>query len=96
VTLVVLSDDAAADIERLSAFLLDSLPHEAARTAQVVYSGIDVLATHPAIGRPVGEGARELVISRGRSGYIALYHFDEELDLVIVLGIRHQREAGYH
>jgi plasmid stabilization system protein ParE len=38
---------------------------------------------------------RELVISRGRTGYVALYSFEEDQDAVLVLAIRHQREAGY-
>jgi len=47
------------------------------------------------IGRPVESNYRELVISRGRSGYIALYRYHETRDVVLVLAIRHQREAGY-
>jgi plasmid stabilization system protein ParE len=39
---------------------------------------------------------RELVISRGRTGYLALYEYDEPSDLVIVLAVRHQREQDYH
>jgi plasmid stabilization system protein ParE len=38
---------------------------------------------------------RELVISRGRTGYVALYSFEEDRDAVLILAIRHQREAGY-
>jgi hypothetical protein len=38
---------------------------------------------------------RELVISRGKSGYLALYDYDEPNDMVLVLALRHQREAGY-
>ncbi|HSS05719.1 MAG TPA: type II toxin-antitoxin system RelE/ParE family toxin, partial [Rhodanobacteraceae bacterium] len=38
---------------------------------------------------------RELVISRGHSGYIALYSYEQLEDTVLVLAIRHQREAGY-
>jgi plasmid stabilization system protein ParE len=46
-------------------------------------------------GQPVESGFRVLVISRGRSGYLALYRYDEARDRVLVLTIRHQREAGY-
>jgi len=35
------------------------------------------------------------MISIGRSGYVALYFFDEVCDEVRVLGVRHQQEAGY-
>jgi plasmid stabilization system protein ParE len=38
---------------------------------------------------------RELVISRGRTGYVALYSLEEGQDAVLILTIRHQREAGY-
>jgi plasmid stabilization system protein ParE len=38
---------------------------------------------------------RELVISRGRTGYLALYDYEEKSDAVLILAIRHQREAGY-
>ena len=58
-------------------------------------SAIEALADHPLLGRPVELGYRELVISRGRSGYLALYRYDEALDEVLILAIRHQREAGY-
>lgn len=37
---------------------------------------------------------RELVISRGSTGYIALYLYHEIRDVVTVLAIRHQREVG--
>lgn len=37
---------------------------------------------------------RELVISRGSTGYIALYRYHEIRDVVTVLAIRHQREVG--
>ncbi|MBB5274336.1 hypothetical protein HNR26_000374 [Rhizobium rosettiformans] len=38
---------------------------------------------------------RELVIPFGETGYVALYRYDEEADLVYILAFRHQREAGY-
>jgi hypothetical protein len=48
------------------------------------------------MGRPVDHGMRELVISRGRSGYLAMYVFDPSADVVFVLALRHQREQDYH
>jgi hypothetical protein len=38
---------------------------------------------------------RELVIARGRSGYLALYPYEGSADIAFILAIRHQREAGY-
>jgi plasmid stabilization system protein ParE len=50
---------------------------------------------HPHLGRRVDQFRRELVISHGKSGYLAIYRFDPVRDLVRILRIRHQREAGY-
>jgi hypothetical protein len=38
---------------------------------------------------------RELLISRGRSGYLALYTDEASADIAFIRAIRHQREAGY-
>jgi plasmid stabilization system protein ParE len=61
----------------------------------LIAEAVELLARHPQIGRPAEHGLRELVISRGKSGYLALYDYDRESDLVAILAIRHQREAGY-
>lgn len=47
------------------------------------------------MGGPVEPGLRELAISRGHTGYMALYSFEQAHDAVLILAIRHQREAGY-
>jgi len=57
-----------------------------------ILDAIDILARHPLIGRPVEQELRELVISRGKTGYIALYDYVQEHDVVRVLAIWHQRE----
>lgn len=91
-----LAEPAAQDLEELIDFLIERMPDEAAITAQLIQQGLSVLAQHPLIGRPVEHGLRELVISRGRTGYLALYDFDAQLDVVVVLALRHQREQDYH
>jgi hypothetical protein len=42
-----------------------------------------------------GSTLRELVISYGKSGYVALYEYSAGEGLLRVAAIRHQREAGY-
>lgn len=91
----LLSADAGTDLERLTQFLVDSAPVHALATVDIVLNALEILQLHPKIGRPVGSGLRELVISRGASGYLALYQFDEVFDLVLVLRVRHQRELDY-
>ena len=86
---------ATAAQERLAEFLLRADPAAALKTAELIVSAVEALADHPLLGRPVELGYRELVISRGRSGYLARYRYDEALDEVLILAIRHQREAGY-
>src|ERR1700675_1189038 len=86
---------ASSDLQRLVDFLDESDPSAAAQTAELIISAVEALQHHPLLGRPVESGFRELVISRGRSGYLALYRYDEARDRVLVLTIRPQREAGY-
>ena len=92
---VVYSAAALEDLERLVDFLLDSSPRTAAGALGQIRSAIEVLADHPRIGRRVRAHMRELVVSYGASGYIALYRFDAARELVRVVRIRHQREAGF-
>ena len=89
------SGRALADLERLIDFLVETDLSAAAETLGLIEEAVELLIRHPLIGRPVEHGLRELVISRGRTGYIALYSFEEDQDAVLVLAIRHQREAGY-
>jgi plasmid stabilization system protein ParE len=50
---------------------------------------------HRLIGRPVRGDTSELVISSGRTGYVALYRLRNGIASVEILTIRLQREAGY-
>ena len=86
---------ALEDLERLADFLAGDDPAAAASTADLILDGLAILEAHPLVGRAVEKGRRELVISRGRSGYIALYRYLPPKDRVTVLAIRHQREAGF-
>ncbi|WP_454832036.1 type II toxin-antitoxin system RelE/ParE family toxin [Pseudoxanthomonas wuyuanensis] len=91
----MLSPQAWRDIEKLAEFLFDSDPINAAQTGELLISGLNVLESHPLIGREVEHGLRELLISRGRSGYAALYRYYETEDTALVLTLRHQRESGF-
>jgi toxin ParE1/3/4 len=64
------------------------------RTSEII-AALDVLVHNPLIGRPVADAKRELVIGRRSHGYVALYRYLPEMDMVFVLAIRSQREAGY-
>ena len=92
---VVYSRHAFADLERLADFLIKDAPQAAVTAIDLIRDGIEILARHPFVGRPREEGLRELLISYGKSGYVALYSYEQRQDVVLVLAIRHQREAGY-
>ena len=86
---------ALSDLERIFEFLASDDPSVALDAVEAIRSGVEVLARHPFIGRPGVRGRRELILSRGKSGYVALYRYDPGLDKVLVLAVRNQREAGY-
>jgi plasmid stabilization system protein ParE len=92
---VIYSDEAFTDFERITEFLLETSPEAAVQALESIGSAIGILEMHPFIGRRVDDDIRELVISRGATGYLALYRFDPAYDIVRILRIRHQREAGY-
>lgn len=86
---------AGADLELLLDFLLETDAPAALATVGLIEEAVNSLRNHPLLGRLVEDGLRELVISRGKSGYVALYSFEPVQDAVLILAIRHQREAGY-
>lgn len=83
---------AVADLERLVASLREEDPRAAADTARIILEGLRVLEKYPLIGRSIGRDRRELVVYRGRTGYLAQYHYETRSDDVLVLALRHQRE----
>jgi plasmid stabilization system protein ParE len=92
---LIYSEQAVADLERLTDFLVDIDPLAAAETIELIEEAVAVLRRHPLLGRPVEFGLGELVISRGRTGCVALYSFEADQDAILILALRHQREAGY-
>jgi addiction module RelE/StbE family toxin len=91
---IIYSGQALTDLDRLTDFLLQDNPVAASETADLIIEAIEVLENHPLIWRGAEHGLRELVISRGKSGYLALYSYESKQDVDLVLSIRHRREAG--
>jgi plasmid stabilization system protein ParE len=83
------------DLERLADFMMQTAPAAASKTVGLISEAISVLSRHPYLGHAIDDGLYELVISRGHSGYVALYAVQRMNDAVLILSIRHQREAGY-
>ena len=92
---VVYSARALETLGRALEFLHAENPPAAVAALDAIESAVGNLATHPLVGRRIEGDLRELVISFGETGYIALYRFVVQQDAVRVLAIRHQREIGY-
>ena len=92
---VILAAQVRADFDRIFDFLFEVAPEFAAARIEALVAAIDILQTSPLIGRPVAFGQRELIISTGASGYLALYRYDPAEETVYVLAVRSQRERGY-
>lgn len=92
---VVYAPRAVQDLERLFAFLEQHDEDAALSSARAIRDAVGALGRHPFIGRIRSGELRELVISYGKTGYVALYRYVAALDEVRVLAIRHQRELDY-
>ena len=92
---IVYSARAIENLEHAFEFLLGETPATAVAAAEAIESAVNTLAAHPLVGRRIEGDLRELVISFGATGYVALYRFVVQDDEVRVLALRHQREIGY-
>jgi len=92
---VVLTTRALADLERLFEFLAERDPKGALARVASVRAAFALLADPPRLGRPAEDGRRELVLARGRDAYVAKYRWRREEDVVLILAVRHAREAGF-
>ena len=92
---IVYSANALANFEHIFDFLAEHDPQAALGAARSIRQAVETLSNHPLIGRIVAGELRELVISYGKTGYIALYRFLPVQDQVRILAIRHQRELDY-
>jgi plasmid stabilization system protein ParE len=95
VTRIELAPEIAEDFERILEHLAAYQAEHRERRIHEIIGALDVLENNPLIGRPVANGTRELIIGRRSHGYLALYRYVAEIDAVIVLAVRSQREAGY-
>ncbi|MGY4109696.1 type II toxin-antitoxin system RelE/ParE family toxin [Aeromonas encheleia] len=93
---VIFAPGAIRDLQRIRDFLHQKNPIAAQRAAMTIIQSVQVLGQQPQIGRPIEDmpdAYREWVIEFGDSGYIARYRLDG--DTVVILAVRHQREAGF-
>jgi plasmid stabilization system protein ParE len=101
---VIFTREAAEDLERLFDHLLDRELRSAAgdpdipvRAIEAIQQACQFLTHSPFSCRKAGQSAfvRELIISFGSTGYVALFEIQDARHVVIG-AIRHQRESDYH
>ncbi len=95
--MIVFAEEALNDLERIFEFNFQADPATALDHIEKIRSAVRILVTHPEIGRRLRghSSLRELIISRGKSGYVALYEYAPAENLVRVVAVRHQHEAGH-
>jgi plasmid stabilization system protein ParE len=93
---VIYAAGALRDIDRLRAVLRPKNPSAAQRAGEAIRNGLRILESQPRLGRPVEslpEPYREWVIVFGGDGYVVRYRVDG--DVVMILAVRHGREAEF-
>jgi plasmid stabilization system protein ParE len=88
---------AREDLRRLYGFLLKKDVDAARRALDAIVKAVDFLRDFPFSFRKVDVDdpfLRELVISFGSAGYVALYQIEDDAT-VTILAIRHQWESDY-
>ena len=86
------------DLQRRYHFLLDRDVQAAQRPLESIDKSMEMLQSFPFTCRKADAEnpfLRELLISFGASGSVALYGIDDD-QTVTILAVRHQREDDYH
>lgn len=88
---------AREDLKRLYGFLLVQDKAAATKALNTIEQAIELLKTFPFTCRKAQADnpfLRELIISFGANGYVALFEIEEN-ETVTILTVRHQREDDY-
>lgn len=88
---------AREDLKRLFRFLAERDKQAAANAREAIAASIELLQQFPYTCRkaiPENPFLRELIISFGAAGYVALFEIESD-DIITILAIRHQREDDY-
>jgi len=92
---VVYSARSLDHLERAFELQRKENPGAALSAVSAIQSAVENLVAHPLTGRRLEGELRELIISYGQAGYVALYRFVVLRDEARILSLRHQREVGF-
>ncbi|MDO9147660.1 MAG: type II toxin-antitoxin system RelE/ParE family toxin [Hydrogenophaga sp.] len=93
---LIWSQPALLDVQRLYRFLAPKILDAAQRAVQTIRQGLKVLGRQPGVGRTIEDMPdefREWIIDFGDSGHVVRLRIG--LDVVTMLAVRHQKEAGF-
>ena len=93
---LIWTPEALQGVQRCYRFLATKNPTAASRAVRAIRGGMRTVEAYPGAGRPIEHlpsQFREWPIAFGASGYLVRYRV--ERDLVVILAVRHQKEAGY-
>jgi len=88
---------AREDLKRLYSFLVKQDIHVANHALDAINKAMVLLETFPFTCRKAKADSpflRELIITFGANGYVALFDIEEN-NIVTILAVRHQREDDY-
>ncbi len=88
---------AREDLKRLYSFLVKQDIHAANHALDAINKAMVLLETFPFTCRKAKADSpflRELIITFGANGYVALFDIEEN-NIVTILAVRHQREDDY-
>lgn len=93
--LVNWTENASQGLEKAYLFLAEKSEEAAVAAIKAIREKVLLLEQFPNAGRPAEdmEDYHELLIPFGGAGYVLIYEVKN--DMVQVLAIKHQREAGY-
>ena len=83
------------DFARIRDHLAQTQASNIAGRLDSIVDACAILEEHPLIGRRVPGQLRELVIGSGSWGYMALYRYAPEVELVMIVAVKAQSEGGY-
>ncbi len=89
---------AREDVRRLTKFMLERDVLAAHRARSAIAKSIEFLRDFPFSCRkvvPDNPFLRELIISFGSYGYVALFEISDA-EIVTIIALRHQREEDFH
>lgn len=92
---IIYTDEFVNDFERLYTFLAEKNPITAQNLAGLLEEKLGLLVTIPRAFAFFGE-FRLYLLEFGSSGYAILYDYNEKLDTITILRIKHQKEGGFN